>query len=242
MKEETKNEMELLLRRLGRRDAVTVADTDHLDADELSAYAENALPAAARARYTSHLVECSRCRELVVQLISAAGVVASSETANVSKPSVWRTFLASLFTPMVLRYAAPALGIIVVAAIGFVVLRGDLAGKRTAQVNNTEQTQAARAAAEPTATIHDSITTASSTSSPQELNKESTKKQSPASPPPPNAAPVVSSVNADLPADIVAQPKPEEHTAAANEAPPPKSQPTATTEVSQKPADAEANK
>jgi len=179
----------------------------------------------------------------VVQLSSAAGVVASSETANVSKPSGWRTFLASLFTPMVLRYAAPALGIIVVAAIGFVVLRGDLAGKRTAQVSNTEQTQAARAAAEPTATIHDSITTASSTSSPQELNKESTKKQSsPASPPPPNAAPVVSSVNADLPADKAAQPKPEEQTAAANEAPPPKSQPTATTEVSQKPADAEANK
>ena len=243
MKEETKNEMDLLLRRLGRRDAATVPDTDHLDADELSAYAENALPAAARARYTSHLVECSRCRELVVQLSSAAGVVVASETANIAKPSAWRTFLASLLTPMVLRYAAPALGIIVVAAIGFVVLRSEREDRGRAQVSNPEQTQAARAAAEPTATIHDSITTASSTSSPQEITKESAKKQSPASPPPPNAAPVVSSVNADVPADkAAAQPKPEAQTAAANEAPPPKSQPTATTEVSQKPADAEANK
>jgi len=242
MKEETKNEIDLLLRRFGRRDDATVPKTDHLDADELSAYAENALPAAARARYTSHLVECSRCRELVVQLSSAVGVVASTETANVSKPSPWRTFLASLFTPMVLRYAAPALGIIVVAAIGFVVLRGDLAGRR-GRASNSEQAQAARAAAEPAPTIHDSITTANSTSSPQDSIKEQTvKKQSPASPAPPNAAPVVSSVNADVQADKAAQPKPEEQKAAANEPAPAKSEPTATAEVSQKPADAEATK
>ena len=81
MNEERKNEMDLLLRRLGRRDAAAVPEADHLDADELSAYAENALPVAARARYTSHLAECSRCRELVVQLSPAAGVVVATDTA-----------------------------------------------------------------------------------------------------------------------------------------------------------------
>ena len=125
MKQETNNEMDLLLRRLARRDDASVSDAggDHLDADELSAYAENALPAAARARYLAHLADCSRCRGLVVQLGSSAGVIATTESAKVSEPSGLKKFLASLFTPMVMRYAGPALGLIVVGAIGFVVLR-----------------------------------------------------------------------------------------------------------------------
>ena len=127
MKQETNNEMDLLLRRLGRRPEITVSDAngdvDHLDADELNAYAENVLPAAARARYTAHLAECERCRELVVQLSSAAGLVPVPETTTVTEPSALRKFLASLFSPMVLRYAVPALGLIVVAALGLFVFR-----------------------------------------------------------------------------------------------------------------------
>ena len=99
-------------------------DSDHLDADELSAYAENALPAAARARYTEHLADCSRCRELVVQLSSSVPV--SWLRRDCKSSSAFRaaeSFLASFFSPMVLRYAVPALGLIVVAAIGFVVFR-----------------------------------------------------------------------------------------------------------------------
>src|SRR6185503_18046938 len=106
MRQETNNEMDLLLRRLGRQQA-TSAPSDHLDADELSSYAENVLPPAARTRYTEHLAECARCRDLVVQLSSSAGVIVAQETANVSAPSALRKFLASLFSPMVLRYAVP---------------------------------------------------------------------------------------------------------------------------------------
>ena len=127
MKQETNNEIDLLLRRLGRSPETSVSagngDVDHLDADELSAYAENVLPAAARARYTMHLAECARCRELVVQLSLSAGVVPVAEVAKQSAPSALRKFLASLFSPMVLRYAVPALGLILVAAIGLFVLR-----------------------------------------------------------------------------------------------------------------------
>src|SRR5215216_454620 len=119
MRQETNKEMDLLLRRLGRRQDTPVS-ADHLDADELSLYAENVLPPAARARYTEHLADCARCRELVVQLSSSAGVVVAQETAKVFEPSALRKFLASLFSPMVLRYAVPALGLVVVAAIGFI--------------------------------------------------------------------------------------------------------------------------
>lgn len=127
MKEETNNEIDLLLRRLGRRPDIPVSegngDVAHLDADELNAYAENVLPAAARARYMSHLAECARCRGLVVQLSSSAGVVPVVETVKTPAPSALRKFLSSLFSPIVLRYAVPALGLIVVAAIGIFVLR-----------------------------------------------------------------------------------------------------------------------
>jgi len=126
MKQETNNEMDLLLRRLGRRPDIPVSDAngdvDHLDADELNAYAENVLPAAARARYTEHLAECARCRDLIVQLSSSAGVPVV-EPVKAVEPSGLRKFLASLFSPMVLRYAVPALGLILVAVIGLFVSR-----------------------------------------------------------------------------------------------------------------------
>ena len=124
MRQETNNEMDLLLRRLARQHE-TLATSDHLDADELSSFAENTLPPAARARYTEHLAECARCRDLVVQLSSSAGVVVAQETAKVPAPSALRKFLASLFSPMVLRYAVPALGLVIVAAIGFMVSRNE---------------------------------------------------------------------------------------------------------------------
>ena len=125
MTQQTNNEIDLLLRRLGRRggSGVPDVDADHLDADELNAYAENALPAAARTRYAKHLADCSRCRDLVVQLSAAAGLVAAAEPSKVIAPAGLRAFLASLFSPMVLRYAVPALGLIVVAVIGFSFFR-----------------------------------------------------------------------------------------------------------------------
>jgi len=69
------------------------------------------------------LAECARCRELVVQLSAAAGVVMAEEPARVSAPSGLRKFLASLFSPMVVRYAVPAMGLLVVAVIGLMVFR-----------------------------------------------------------------------------------------------------------------------
>lgn len=126
MKQETNKEMDLLLRRLARRPDGSASNNDdlldHLDADELNAYAENALPSTARMRYTEHLAECARCRELVVSLSGAAGVVLAPEAIKAAEPSGFRKFLGSLFSPMVLHYAAPALGLIGVAIIGLVLL------------------------------------------------------------------------------------------------------------------------
>jgi outer membrane biosynthesis protein TonB len=229
MKQETNNEMDLLLRRLGRRDGAVVPE-DHLDADELSAYAENALPATARARYTVHLAECSRCRSLVAQLSSSAGVVAATDSAAVPGPSGFRKFLASLFTPMVLRYAVPALGLILVAAIGFVVLRSNQPGQYEARNTATDTRLQPVASPAPEGRTY---TFSNPTPSPERVDEEKKQKNQPAQPaPPPNMAPAVTSVDSEVSKDkAVAQPKPEEQPAsAANEPPPAKTAPAATPE------------
>ena len=122
MRPEPNNDIDLLLRQLNRRNGAPVSEIyeQHLDADELNSYVANALPAAARARYTTHLADCSTCRKLVVELSAAQGPVAVQQPGPAVAPSGLMSFLASLFSPMVLRYAIPALGLIVVAMIGFV--------------------------------------------------------------------------------------------------------------------------
>lgn len=107
-------------------DGVSTTTGDaHLDADEMNAYAEGALPPATRARYTSHLADCDSCRAVVIDLTLAAQVAAEEsrrdehESASTSK-SWWSAIAAALFAPPVLRYAVPAvllLGVIVVALV-----------------------------------------------------------------------------------------------------------------------------
>jgi hypothetical protein len=142
MKQETNNEMDLLLRRLGRRDSGSVRDTgaqtdeQHLDADELSSYAQKALPPTARARYTEHLAECTSCRKLVTELsLSLGATTVAAPVQTVPVPRGLKKFLASLFSPMVLRYAVPALGVIVVMVVGFVVLRQRRSERFVARLN-----------------------------------------------------------------------------------------------------------
>jgi len=224
MRQETNNEIDLLLRRLSRGRHATAPDGDlhdhrnHLDADELNSYAENALPAAARARYTEHLAECSRCRELVVQLSSAAGVVLAEEPSRVSAPSGLRKFLASLFSPMVLRYAVPALGLIVVAVIGLTVFRRDRLAGSPEMVATSRQTDTPAVAgdAKPQTGIADDLEKSGSASPAPEPHRARIE----AAPPAPIATPAAT---ANTPADAnkEAPVAKAESTAVATAAPPP---------------------
>jgi hypothetical protein len=129
MSKEAKNEIDLMLRQLGRREGAAVFDSgeQHLDADELNSYVANALPLAARARYMEHLADCASCRRLAAQLSAAQGPIVVEQARSVPAPSGLKQFLASLFSPMVLRYAVPALGAIVIMIVGFVVMRREQA-------------------------------------------------------------------------------------------------------------------
>src|SRR3982750_3767805 len=142
MKHDSDTEMDLLLRRHGRRGASSVtgaeddydargkldamsADATHMDADELSAYAEGALPERARARYAAHLADCDTCRRIVTELVISSGMEAEESGRVVQTVTApvrsWREWFGALFSPPVLRYAIPALALFAVIAVVLVV-------------------------------------------------------------------------------------------------------------------------
>jgi hypothetical protein len=162
-------EMDNLLRRHLRRSAKSVAgikdagakldatraSAAHMDADELNAYVEGALPGAARERYMSHLADCDSCRKIVTELVisSASPVAAESssvlQTVDAPRRS-WREWFAALLSPPVLRYAAPALAVFAFAAIVFVVMtRNREVTSFVAQNEPNRQQSANPSAAEP---------------------------------------------------------------------------------------------
>ncbi len=153
MKEYKDKEIDLMLRSLGRQGqdpSIQEAEdrTSHLDADELSSYAEGALPLATRNLYTAHLADCVTCRKLVTQLsFSAGGATTIAGQPKVSEPgkSFWQQ-VAVLLSPRVLRYTLPVLALLAVVTISFVALRqsgdSDLValGPRTVPVITNERT------------------------------------------------------------------------------------------------------
>lgn len=158
MKPEFDSTIDSLLRQHGRRAQTRAADTaqavaagPHLDADEMNAYAENALPTATRTRYMAHLADCTACRQIVTQLALAANpefaTVAETVSAPASTETVpaitevapvrsWRDRLAAWFAPSAAwRYAVPALAVAVLSVSAFLALRSNRA------INSAPETQ-----------------------------------------------------------------------------------------------------
>ncbi|MEO7971774.1 MAG: zf-HC2 domain-containing protein [bacterium] len=161
MKTTDKNEMDLLLRALGRGAAVRSQTGSlpqsgqetgaHLDADELSCYAEGVVSGAERQRYNKHLADCDRCRSIVAGLVPAM----PRQREAVTPETGWslRAMLAGLFAPSVLRVAMPALALAAIIAIAILVLR------RPQQTDFVAQNQAPTAPAASTSSGNQKITT-----------------------------------------------------------------------------------
>lgn len=150
MKQPENNEIDSLLRGLASRERSVGGSAEsaagvHLDADELSSYAEGVLPVATRARYTSHLADCDDCREIVTHLSLAAGpLMNDTPVAAAAARFDWRKMLAALFAPAVLRYAMPA---IVLIAGGFAFFMWQQQRKESmVALNQSSQAEAPRVA------------------------------------------------------------------------------------------------
>jgi hypothetical protein len=65
MEFEFDKEMDALLRKAAKSGLAETAADSHLDADEISMFAENAMPDAARSQAISHMADCGRCRTIL---------------------------------------------------------------------------------------------------------------------------------------------------------------------------------
>jgi len=105
----------------------------HLDTDELSAYAENALPGPTRARYAAHLAACDECRRIAIAITLAADVAGELERRErLALPAMtaaapaqsWHGRLAALFAPGAWRYAVPLVALVLVSgAVWLAILK-----------------------------------------------------------------------------------------------------------------------
>src|SRR6185503_8592140 len=191
MNREPNKEIEILLRKLsGKQNGnITAAEGnssasshEHLDADELNAYAENALPPSLRSRYTEHLADCSSCRGLVTQLSLSSTSAIAKPRVEESGPSRLKTFLAALFSPLVIRYAVPAMAVILVVALAWIVVRRQPINEQVAQNTGSQSpapdSQLKRPAA--AAVPNESSSPAAAINAPRSTTSSAEPKSSPA--------------------------------------------------------------
>jgi hypothetical protein len=140
-------QIDLLLRRFARDVNRTAVDS-HLDADEMNTFAEGKLSPAARAHYLSHLADCDDCRRQVSALAIGSGAVPQLETAAAKKEQLgfWQSFAGWFAIPM-LRYAAFAAVLVIVAGVGFLVWRQSRPSRPDSLVAATEPTSEAPSSA-----------------------------------------------------------------------------------------------
>ncbi len=139
-------QIDVLLRRHAER-ARSNSAIEHLDADELNAFAEGSLPVAARSRCVSHLADCDDCRRLVSQLAISAGAVVTAEIAGVAATAhvSWVEELGAFFRPPTLRYAAFAAVVVAAVGIAFLLMRQTQQNRESTLVVQNEQPSQPRA-------------------------------------------------------------------------------------------------
>ena len=155
MNREPNKEIDILLRKLSGKQNGNIAAAEgnssatgqaHLDADELNAYAENALPAALRSRYTEHLADCNSCRKLITQLTLSSTVAPVRAPIEEERPSRFKSLLAAFLSPLVIRYAVPGMAVILVVAIAWIVVKREPAyDGQVAQTTTTRQPESSLA-------------------------------------------------------------------------------------------------
>ncbi len=138
-------EMDALLRQAARSgEIVSTNAQSHLDADEIAAFAENALPEKTRGVYIKHFADCDRCRTILsntILLNSEAEIETASSTVSAVETEVVETkipWYRKMFLMPSLAYTMGALVLVFGGIFGFLVLQN---------LNQTGEFNMARSAA-----------------------------------------------------------------------------------------------
>ena len=134
-------EIDVLLRKAAGHGEPHGGDSSHLDADELSAFAENALPEKTRQAYTLHLADCDRCRKIlsgVISINAEAAPAAAAVAAPVVAVSV--PWYRKMFAGPNLAYAMGGLVLVFAFFLGYTLLRPDnSASVEVSQISEPER-------------------------------------------------------------------------------------------------------
>ena len=138
MELEFDKEIDALLRKANRDSpaAIGVPTGDHLDADELAAFAENALPDRTSQFFIAHLADCNACRKTLSGFI-ITNPEAAVDAASVSAEPVIATkmpWYKRLFAMPNLAYTMGALVLMFSGTIGLLVYQNQMTN-RSAQLS-----------------------------------------------------------------------------------------------------------
>ncbi len=166
-------EIDALLRQDGRGRTITISEfsAPHIDADELTAFAENALPQGARKLYMTHLADCDGCRKTLSSLVALnveAEPVSAVSSVGVISPIVEKSipWYKSLFAIQNLAYGMGGLVILFAGFIGYTLLQsGGLAGSEMSVANATANRSVLSQATEGDAQVFSANAAANSASS-----------------------------------------------------------------------------
>ncbi|MEP6901906.1 MAG: zf-HC2 domain-containing protein, partial [Actinomycetota bacterium] len=136
MEFEFDKEIDAILRKARGTEVVASFDL-HLGADEISAFAENALPELARARDAEHLADCTRCRKIlsdVIALNSEAETVTASSVVPAKIAETKMPWYRKLFIFPQLAYAMGALVVLFSGFFGYLILQ-NFTGSKNSEVS-----------------------------------------------------------------------------------------------------------
>ena len=166
MEFEFDKEIDAILRKARGVEAVTSTGA-HMDADELAAFAENAVPATARMRYVSHLADCKRCRKILSNVVlsnSEAETETASSVVSASATETGVPWYRRFFAFPQLAYTMGGAVLVFSAFFGYLIIR-NLPGASNSDVAvSTEKAPAAQSQAPANASAPVSVGNSNSTS------------------------------------------------------------------------------
>lgn len=138
-------EIDAILRK-ARGDEVITSFDSHLDADDISAFAENTLPEKVRQNYTAHLADCMRCRKILSNVIllnseaetETASSVVPAEIAETKTP-----WYRQLFVFPQIAYTMGALVLLFSGFFGYLILQ-NLTGSNNSEVSRSMENKPAQ--------------------------------------------------------------------------------------------------
>lgn len=144
MEFEFDKEIDAILRKAQGGEVATSANS-HPDADEISAFAENAVSDAAHRRFTAHFADCLRCRKILSNVIvfnSEAETETASSAVLVETVEAKTPWYRRFFAFPQLAYAMGGLVLLFSGFFGYLILQ-NLSGAGISEVSYSTNTNAA---------------------------------------------------------------------------------------------------